>query len=464
MADHLPDDPRQWPDDPFRLLGVEPPATEQDLKRAYARLIRRFKPEHHPEEFRRVREAYEAALQRARWFHFSPPPEPAAGSDPPATTDPDPGPAVERSAEPPPRPAVGDPAAEAWALGVAGDRAAAYARLAELAAARPADPDPALRLYWLLALDPRLDPDRTRHDWLAGALARSRLGGPAAELYRRELSADPEAALFGPYAQLLELSEAAPASVLRVGRERLAAAGLGQWSARMDGDLCALADRRAEFDEAGWLAHLVGVMGYAALDESSALSERCSDLIRCLRHLELAQSWAFDQLDELKARGLAWRRAAAVVPGPVREVVRVAWAGPYGAWRKPLAAAAAWAADDPGHALYELDKAARNADAQPLLVALSRLLDDPHGPAGPEYPPGLIRGLVRAFLAGGVRKEYPLMRTALVRFLVGEAIDPGELVSACAVDAQFITRSLVDHVREDGVLYLVCRTAAAVPS
>jgi hypothetical protein len=129
-----------------------------------------------------------------------------------------------------------------------------------------------------------------------------------------------------------------------------------------------------------------------------------------------------------------------------------------------LATAAAWATDDPGHALYELDRAAHNADAHPLLVTLGRLLEDSHSPDGPEYPPGLIRGLARAFLAGVVRKEYPLIRPALVRFLVTEAIDPEDLVRACAVDAQFMTRSLVDHVREDGVLHLVCRTAAARPS
>src|SRR5688500_12033029 len=75
MADHLPDDPRHWPDDPFRLLGVEPPATETDVKRAYTRLIRRFKPEHHPEQFRRVREAYEHALEMLKWHGFVPPRE-----------------------------------------------------------------------------------------------------------------------------------------------------------------------------------------------------------------------------------------------------------------------------------------------------------------------------------------------------------------------------------------------------
>src|SRR5947199_304059 len=78
--------------------------------------------------------------------------------------------------------------------------AEAYSGLAELARARPDRADVPVRLYWLLALDPQLDPRRTRHDWLALALARSGLRGPAAELYRRELAADPHRALADPYA------------------------------------------------------------------------------------------------------------------------------------------------------------------------------------------------------------------------------------------------------------------------
>src|SRR5262245_43948354 len=127
MADHLPDDPRQWPDDPFQLLGVEPPTTEQDLKRAYTRLIRRFKPEHHPEQFRRVREAYEVALQRARWFNLFPPAGPTADNVQSAPVrELELGVDVERSSDPPSRPVVVDPAEEAWALAVAGQKAGAY--------------------------------------------------------------------------------------------------------------------------------------------------------------------------------------------------------------------------------------------------------------------------------------------------------------------------------------------------
>jgi curved DNA-binding protein CbpA len=62
----LPEDPRAWPDDAFDILGVRPGDDDAVVKRAYTRLIRRFKPEHFPEQFRRVREAYEDCLRRSR--------------------------------------------------------------------------------------------------------------------------------------------------------------------------------------------------------------------------------------------------------------------------------------------------------------------------------------------------------------------------------------------------------------
>ena len=55
----LPDDLSQWPRDPYVLLGVAPGVSARDLRKAYSRLIRRFKPEQYPEHFRRIRDAYE---------------------------------------------------------------------------------------------------------------------------------------------------------------------------------------------------------------------------------------------------------------------------------------------------------------------------------------------------------------------------------------------------------------------
>ncbi|MDB5347793.1 MAG: dnaJ 1 [Schlesneria sp.] len=63
----LPENVRHWPTDPKSLLGVSSDVSRRDLKRAYTRLIKQYKPEHAPEEFRRLREAYEALNSEVEW-------------------------------------------------------------------------------------------------------------------------------------------------------------------------------------------------------------------------------------------------------------------------------------------------------------------------------------------------------------------------------------------------------------
>ena len=43
----------------YQVLGVERAADERTIKKAYFTLIRQFPPEKHPEEFKRIRAAYE---------------------------------------------------------------------------------------------------------------------------------------------------------------------------------------------------------------------------------------------------------------------------------------------------------------------------------------------------------------------------------------------------------------------
>lgn len=55
-------------DDPYAVLGVDRAATFEDVRRAYFRLVRQYPPEAHPEEFKRVRAAYDglrSPLRRA---------------------------------------------------------------------------------------------------------------------------------------------------------------------------------------------------------------------------------------------------------------------------------------------------------------------------------------------------------------------------------------------------------------
>jgi hypothetical protein len=51
---------------PWQALGVAPDIGVADLRRRYAALIKEFRPETHPLDFARIREAYEVALPHAR--------------------------------------------------------------------------------------------------------------------------------------------------------------------------------------------------------------------------------------------------------------------------------------------------------------------------------------------------------------------------------------------------------------
>ena len=50
----------------FSILGVEPEASEKDVRKAYARLAKATRPDTDPDGFARIRGAYEQALQHVK--------------------------------------------------------------------------------------------------------------------------------------------------------------------------------------------------------------------------------------------------------------------------------------------------------------------------------------------------------------------------------------------------------------
>ena len=65
-ADSLPEDQRLWPNDPWKLFGLNSDQGHKVLRRAYVSLIRRFKPEHYPDHFRQIRDAFESIEWQAK--------------------------------------------------------------------------------------------------------------------------------------------------------------------------------------------------------------------------------------------------------------------------------------------------------------------------------------------------------------------------------------------------------------
>ena len=50
----------------WEILGIEPTKDIMEIKRAYARLAKQYNPEEHPEEFKRIFDAYKSASALAR--------------------------------------------------------------------------------------------------------------------------------------------------------------------------------------------------------------------------------------------------------------------------------------------------------------------------------------------------------------------------------------------------------------
>lgn len=200
----LPDDINLWPSDPNALFGLDSDASRRDLKRAYTRLIRRFKPEHFPDQFRRLREAFDGLDQLHEWREMIASrqmsdlfPEEAdtiilnRTEDPSADSrkesgqktadessgvpEPHPGRPVETSAEPP---AVND-ADQLWNQALNGSRTdVIYSTLVDLSHKRPLTEAGYARLYWLLTLQPQLDSDRDPCTWLIEGSQYHGLGHP----------------------------------------------------------------------------------------------------------------------------------------------------------------------------------------------------------------------------------------------------------------------------------------------
>jgi hypothetical protein len=433
----LPDDPRDWPSDPYALLGVDADADDDAIRRAYTRLIRRFKPEHHPAEFARIRDAYDACRQRTFWFRPS-------VSDDVSVPASDPVPSM-----PAPVPNRID---AHWATAIAGNLAAAYGALQEIASREPVSSEVALRLYWLLAIDPKLDPGRSRHDWLARALLESKLGSDALELYRRELEADAGEALASPYMDLLRV-DAPPSRLIAAARVRLAAAGRTGRYSHIDYDLKQLKDRLGPDHDSDWLAIIVAVFDWTASVRPNAAFDRAAREIVGLKHLELSHAYHFDRMD----RTLHWSaEATAAVDPEVRvlvEVLRIIWASYGSAPRAALAAALGDLASAPLAYLRSFDQFF--AERGPALGAYAEeVLSRQLAFEGPGHSPAVLRGFARR-IVGRWSTEWFDLRGRFTEMAIREGILPDEWAAACAADPATNIRAVAGPLHGDPSFRLV---------
>jgi hypothetical protein len=182
---HLSDNVDEWPRDPFQIIGVERPTERSDVRRAYSKLIREFRPETHPTHFQKLHEAYELVLAivdggganilfpgSGPLFDFDN--KPSVGSRGNAGS----GSADEVTAE-----TVWRQYSEAPGI----DAFHAAKRLSESAGASA---EVFLMLYWMLRLHPDIAPSEDRLPWLQRGLKRHPQDGRFVDLLTAELRAD----------------------------------------------------------------------------------------------------------------------------------------------------------------------------------------------------------------------------------------------------------------------------------
>ena len=198
FEDELPDDIDLWPTDPLALIGTTSDASRKELKRAYTKRIRRFKPEHFPEQFRRLREAYDSLDRQFEWRELlekqSPelidPSEKSESSDedlseetplngidsPPSdhsrfrSDDVDAGEIASTDlshVRTPRQPSVGPDTDQLWQQLLDGcDSGFVYGKLRDLGAQSKLSELGYVQLYWMLTLDPLLNRGRDPCSWL----------------------------------------------------------------------------------------------------------------------------------------------------------------------------------------------------------------------------------------------------------------------------------------------------------
>jgi hypothetical protein len=452
----LPDDPARWPTDPYALLGIQPGVLPRDLRRAYTQLIRRYKPEQYPEHFRRIRAAYEAVLfftdGQAPFANGSFPHPPLSFPEPPAQNHSFPT-ALSLESE----------VRQAWELACSDGEEEAYHRLRRLESRHPGNGDLCARLYWLLTLDPSLDPLRSRFDWLAQGLRASELAGPLGELYRRELAANPAEALHERYARLLHVPSPAGRVVDFVDWRWQAAAKLGKATDVVGDDLEDLRGRFPLQDEESWARLLLLAVQRLAWDDSAAAQrDECKRELNQSVHLHRHLGPELDWLDHLEELSADWQalRGKPDVPAGLLELVPRSWDRPLDEFRPALQQFLGEVAAAPRRYLAAFDRVWRRGPAVltefgRLLILYQSELDLP-----PERRSAIsLTELLLECVDLADWQDYISFRRALLDFCVREELSPEWAGQALAERTTYWLpdrRHLSQAILDDWPLRYVC--------
>jgi hypothetical protein len=425
-ASHLPDDLSDWPKDPYAILGVPFGIDPRDLRRAYTQLIRSYKPEHYPEHFRRIREAYETVLRQVTGFGRSATWSPARSASSPA-----------EEVSPPPRrqPDLMEQLQLQWERASRGLESDAYRSLRDLYEQYPTSAELCLRLYWLLRIVPEVDARRTPCDWLVTGLRANEMTGPLRELYRREIAENSANAHDDAATSLLMDLAGSPQVVDLADWRWLAAARLQCWDWIM-ADVKALRRPVSQADSERWF-HLLLLalnhLAWAPTPEARRRTARYFEEAYEHEELHLRLRGEFDRLEQLQHLSSNWHalNQQRELPAVVAYLISVAWGRPDGDVRPRLEAFVAEVADNPPAWLATLTRIHRRGTGLIDLVWRTLQAQQTSLGRGPISQRATAEALdaIADFLDLQDEMTYDVFRKTLLAFCLTEAIHP-EAVAA----------------------------------
>lgn len=469
--DQLPDDPSQWPSSPWKLFGLDSDADLASLRRAYSRLIRQFRPDTHPVEFQRIREAYEqinSSITAQVQFELQADIEPSSHES-------------ELSPNSPIEPAISKRNAvdrevalnvyETFAQHEKTSVAEAYHTLIRHYEQNSSETTMAA-LYWQLVINPDLDSQREPADWLLKGLSFASGSTTLVKLFGQELGLNSKFALKSDTGHILLRIPVRSRSNLLFQRWKQAAAA-ENWQVISD-DLAAHRESFVDSDVTAWVRLTIIAAGHAAWSrhpDAVGILDFCRQEIAIFGdvHLELnAELMQFDLLEILSRTFDVLVTSQRRITQTFAQALPAVWNSSTNV-RSVVIPILIDLLSQPEIALVELDKVVRIAPTvlQYFYDVLDQValawIDDSDTPAGRVTAERIVHFQILSPMSG-----YSMSRESILRFCLDEFISPESLAATLEAEQDVALvfdgskTQTFESIRNDLSLRFLCKAHRAV--
>ncbi len=458
---------------PMETLGGAPGIGPREIRNSYVRLIRKYRPEQFPEQYRRIREAYEqlrgtpgktqssrSSVPSANLPDGSSNQQPVQKRRQPHAVDP----TVIRSGtnggarssdEPPHDRQESSEVKSELPHGY--DKKTAYRELRKIAITRPVFSHVFTYLYWLLRSDPSLDSECEPLDWIERGLDSMGFQETLAELFKREIANGADPGLKSRWMRRA-MSMDARLSALLLQSWCDARVRAHQWEPMFSG-LKSIREEILNRDSEQWFRLMLFVVDRVAWEDDAIAKQvyracwnEMEGMSEC--HLSFAESLLY--YDEYASLVVRMRQ----VEAKGGRLIKLACAAVRAGWRlravrniekplpKPVENFVMEVLEDPTRALRQFDKIAH-------LETANRQLEGGHGRSGAvllrylnnlfsgsEVTPGMPNmesqsGIIIEFLDDMGGQKYERLREPMLEFCQREVVSMSELLHVLRANPRY---------------------------